>query len=210
MTMSDRIAILNEGELQQVGTPREVYNRPANTFVAQFIGSPSMNMFVSELDRTGDRARFTGDVELEIPEDLAESIAARSDADRFLLGIRPEHIEVHEEPTAGSVPAFVDIIEPLGSNDLLYFDLEDGTGVDGVVADDVDIGADEQGDEEEYKVFIQPGSIPDEYEGSDAPVHLTFDTEHMHVFDPETGENVSIDRSTAAEATTDPAVGAGD
>lgn len=169
-----------------------------------------MNMFVSELDRTGDRARFTGDVELEIPDDLAESIAARSDADRFLLGIRPEHVEVHEEPTAGSVPAFVDIIEPLGSDDLLYFDLEDGTGVDGVVADDVDIGADEQGDEEEYKVFIQPGSIPDGYEGSDAPVHLTFDTEHVHVFDPETGENVSIDRPTPSEATTDPAVGTGD
>ncbi|WP_101295958.1 ABC transporter ATP-binding protein [Halegenticoccus soli] len=210
MTMSDRIAILNHGELQQVGSPREVYNQPENTFVAQFIGSPSMNMFVSELDRTGERPRFRGDVDVEISEREAETIAARSDADQFLLGIRPEHIEVHETAVEGSVPATVDIIEPLGSNDLLYFDLEDGTGVDDVVADHVEIGEDEQSDEEEYKAFILPGSIPNSYERNDERIYLTFDTDHMHVFDPETGENVNKGRMATADAQAESAAEASD
>ncbi|WP_227378696.1 ABC transporter ATP-binding protein [Haladaptatus halobius] len=210
MTMSDRIAILNEGTLQQVGSPRQVYNRPENAFVAQFIGSPSMNMFVAELDRTGDRPRFTGDIEVDVSERRAESVASHSNADQFLLGIRPEHIEVHERATSESVPAYVDIIEPLGSNDLLYFELEDGIGVDGVVAEDVDIGADEEGDEEEYKVFIEPGSIPNRYENGDTPVYLTFDTEHVHVFDPQTGENLDNERLSATESRTGSAKGAGD
>ncbi|WP_227356424.1 ABC transporter ATP-binding protein [Haladaptatus salinisoli] len=210
MTMSDRIAILNEGMLQQVGTPRQVYNQPENTFVAQFIGSPSMNMFVAELDRTGDRPRFTGDVEVDVSEQRAESIDNRSDADRFLLGIRPEHIAVHESPTPESVPAYVDIIEPLGSNDLLYFELEDGVGVDRVVAEDVDIGADEEGDEEEYKAFIEPESIPNRYESGDTPVHLTFDTNHVHVFDPRTGENLDDGRPATTESRPESARGAGD
>ncbi|RDI70036.1 ABC transporter ATP-binding protein [Halopelagius longus] len=210
MTMSDRIAILNHGTLQQVGPPREVYNRPKNTFVAQFIGSPSMNMFVSELDLSGEQARFTGDIELPIPRRQAEAIAARSDADRFLLGVRPEHIHVHETPTEESVRAFVDIIEPLGSNDLLYFDLEDHVDVSSVVAGGIDIGADEQGDREEYKVFIEPDSIPQRYERSDDPVYLTFDTEHVHVFDPNTGENLSLSTASVAEAQTESATGASD
>ena len=204
MTMSDRIAILNYGELQQVGPPREVYNEPANVFVAQFIGSPSMNMFVSEL-RGGDSARFVGDIDVEIDPERAEAIAARGTTSQYLLGLRPEHIHVHTEQVEDSVPATVDIIEPLGSNDLLYFELEDGTGVEDVVASDVDIGADEEEDEEEYKVFIEPGSISNEYELSDDPVYLTFDTDHMHVFDPQTGENVDEKSATTTEAKTETA-----
>ncbi|ELZ32484.1 glycerol-3-phosphate-transporting ATPase [Halogeometricum pallidum JCM 14848] len=210
MTMSDRIAILDTGTLQQVGSPREVYNRPKNTFVAQFIGSPSMNMFVSKLDRSGDRPRFVGDIDLPISERQAESIAARSDADQFLLGVRPEHIHVHETSVEESVRAFVDIIEPLGSNDLLYFELESNIDVTSVIGNSIDIGEDEQGDEEEYKVFIEPESIPQRYENSDDPVYLTFDTEYVHVFDPETGENLSLDQRSTPEAQTESATGAGD
>ena len=185
MTMSDRIAILNYGELQQVGPPREVYNEPENVFVAQFIGSPSMNMFVSKLDVNA--GRFVGDIDLSIDDDRAEAIAQNATSDQLLLGIRPEHITVHLAEVEESVPATVDIIEPLGSNDLLYFELEDGTGVEDVISEDVEIGTDEEEDEEEYKVFIQPGSVPNDYEGGGV-VYLTFETEHMHVFDPQTGE----------------------
>lgn len=198
MTMSDRIAILNEGKLQQVGTPREVYNRPVNTFVAQFIGSPSMNMFVADLD--DENARFTGDIDLAIDPARADAIRERSDAEQFLLGIRPEHVTVHMEEVPDSVAVHVDIVEPLGSDDLLYFDLDDGIGVEDVVAEDVDIGADENGDEEEYKVFVEPGSVPDEYERSETPVYLTFDTDHVHVFDPETGENVDLSPGFGTDA----------
>ncbi|MCU4802477.1 sn-glycerol-3-phosphate ABC transporter ATP-binding protein UgpC [Halobacteria archaeon HArc-gm2] len=194
MTMSDRIAILNYGELQQVGSPRTVYNEPENVFVAQFIGSPSMNMFVSTLDT--DANRFVGDIDVSIDPERASAIAQNATSDELLLGIRPEHVTVHLEAVEESVPASVDIIEPLGSNDLLYFDLEDGTGVEDVIADDVSIGEDEEKDEEEYKVFIQPDSVPIEYEDSGELVYLTFDTEHMHVFDPRTGENIDVETAT--------------
>ncbi|PSP50997.1 sugar ABC transporter ATP-binding protein [Halobacteriales archaeon QH_3_68_24] len=203
MTMSDRIAILNYGELQQVGPPREVYNEPENVFVAQFIGSPSMNMFVSKLD--ANAGRFVGDIDLSIDDDRAEAIAQNATSDQLLLGIRPEHITVHLAEVEESVPATVDIIEPLGSNDLLYFELEDGTGVTDVISEDVDIGADEEEDEEEYKVFIQPGSVPNDYEGGGEVIYLTFDTEHMHVFDPQTGENVDVETTAAADARTETA-----
>ena len=198
MTMSDRIAILNYGELQQVGPPREVYNEPENVFVAQFIGSPSMNMFVSRLD--ADAGRFTGDIDVSIDVDRARAIQQNATTDQLLLGIRPEHVTVHLEEVEESVPATVDIIEPLGSNDLLYFELEDGTGVQEVIADDVEIGEDEEEDEEEYKVFIQPGSVSNDYEGSGEVVYLTFDTSHMHVFDPQTGENVDVETTTSVDA----------
>ncbi|MEF8852222.1 MAG: sn-glycerol-3-phosphate ABC transporter ATP-binding protein UgpC [Haloarculaceae archaeon] len=197
MTMSDRIAILNYGELQQVGAPREVYNEPDNVFVAQFIGSPSMNMFVSRLD--ADAGRFTGDIDVSIDGDRARAIEQNATTDQLLLGIRPEHVTVHLEEVDESVPATVDIIEPLGSNDLLYFELEDGTGVQEVISDDVEIGEDEEEDEEEYKVFIEPGSVPNSYEGG-GTVYLTFDTDHMHVFDPQTGENVDVETTTSVDA----------
>jgi len=203
MTMSDRIAILNYGELQQVGSPRTVYNEPENVFVAQFIGSPSMNMFVSQLD--SDTGRFVGDIDVSIDSERARAIAQNATTDQLLIGIRPEHVTVHLEEVDESVPATVDIIEPLGSNDLLYFDLEDGTGVEEVIADDVSIGEDEEEDEEEYKVFIQPGSVPNEYEDSEEPVYLTFDTDHMHVFDPQTGENVDVETTAAVDAQTETA-----
>ena len=202
MTMSDRIAILNYGELQQVGPPRKVYNEPENVFVAQFIGSPSMNMFVSKLDANG--GRFVGDIDLSIDDDRAEAIAQNATSDQLLLGIRPEHITVHLAEVEESVPATVDIIEPLGSNDLLYFELEDGTGVEDVISEDVEIGTDEEEDEEEYKVFIQPGSVPNDYEGGGV-VYLTFETEYMHVFDPQTGENVDVETTAAADARTETA-----
>jgi multiple sugar transport system ATP-binding protein len=196
MTMSDRIAILNLGELQQVGTPREVYNEPRNAFVAQFIGSPSMNMFVSELEETADGARFIGDIDVAISKERADMITRRSNEQRFLLGIRPEDITVYTEPTTDSIRAQVDIIEPLGSNDLLYFKLENSTAVENIVSDSVDIGEDERSDEEEHKAFIEPNSISSDYEWKQTPVHLTFDTEHMHVFDPRTGENVGMEDQT--------------
>jgi multiple sugar transport system ATP-binding protein len=209
MTMSDRIAILNYGELQQVGPPREVYNEPANAFVAQFIGSPSMNMFVAELDRSGGTPRFVGNVSVDLTERQAERFASAG-SDQYLIGFRPEHIEVHEESADGSVPAYVDIIEPLGSSDLLYFEFEDGPNVEDVVSDGVEIGEDEEGDEAEHKAFIRPGAIPNRYEHSATPVHLTFDVEHMHVFDPRTGENLATDVPAAPERGAESAAEAGD
>ena len=203
MTLSDSVIVMNDGQIMQKSSPNEIYNEPENVFVAQFIGSPSMNMFVSKLDASA--GRFVGDVDVSIDGDRAEAIAQNATSDQLLLGIRPEHITVHLAEVEESVPATVDIIEPLGSNDLLYFELEGGTGVEDVISEDVEIGTDEEEDEEEYRVFIQPGSVPNDYEGGGDVVYLTFETEYMHVFDPQTGENVDVETTAAADARTETA-----
>ncbi|MEY7851018.1 ABC transporter ATP-binding protein [Natrarchaeobius sp. A-rgal3] len=117
MTMSDRIAILNDGELQQVATPLECYHRPKNRFVAGFIGEPSMNFF----DVTLEDDRLVGtDVEFEYPlsSSIRSELAGRED---LVLGIRPEDVELLDaRETAYDFPAVVDVVEPMGNeNNLL-------------------------------------------------------------------------------------------
>ena len=117
MTMGDRIAILNDGELQQVATPLECYHRPNNLFVAGFIGEPSMNFVDVSLD--GDRLVGDG-FDFEYP--LSESILADLDGtDELVLGIRPEDIELGDVSSGDHVfEAVVDVVEPMGNeNNLL-------------------------------------------------------------------------------------------
>ncbi|MEY7848528.1 ABC transporter ATP-binding protein [Natrarchaeobius sp. A-rgal3] len=190
MTMSDRIAILNHGELQQVGTPREVYNDPKNLFVAQFIGSPSMNLFEVGYEPGDDGGRLVGDVDIEIGPERARRIEA-VDAERLKLGIRPEHVSVSQRREDGHVAASVDIIEPLGARDLLYFELGEGTGDGSLVTGDAAALEDDQtapeAEVDERKAFIEPESIPEDA----ADVFLNLDLEQAHVFDAETGTNVA-------------------
>ncbi|WP_396611491.1 ABC transporter ATP-binding protein [Haloferax sp. S1W] len=109
MTMGDRIAILNHGELQQVGTPLECYHRPANRFVAGFIGAPSMNF----LDVTSDGDRLTHRLfDYEVSADTARNI---DEYDRVTMGIRPEDIRVVDGPDVQNpIEADVHLVEPLG------------------------------------------------------------------------------------------------
>ncbi|WP_436936008.1 ABC transporter ATP-binding protein [Halovenus marina] len=121
MTMGDRIAILHDGELQQMGTPLETYYEPTNVFVAGFIGSPSMNFLTVDVEADGDEITFsTGDFEYQ----ARESVAALGDLpERVIMGIRPEDIELQDERTRESIEVTVDVVEPLGSNQMLYFEL---------------------------------------------------------------------------------------
>jgi multiple sugar transport system ATP-binding protein len=115
MTMSDRIAILDGGELQQVGTPIECYHEPANRFVAGFLGEPSMNFFNVTL--TGDTLK--GD-EFEYPlsEELRSSIEGTTD---LVLGVRPEDIKVVGEPTGSTeLSATIDVVEPHGDENAVH------------------------------------------------------------------------------------------
>lgn len=177
MTMSDRIAILDHGELQQIGSPREVYNEPVNQFVAQFIGSPSMNLFDIEIETVNGESRFTGDVEFDLDRSLVRAGSEDKPlSGQYQLGIRPEHLSVQRESTPRSFPVHIDIIEPLGSNDLLYFTL-DNTRDD--VSGRTNTGA-------ERKLFVKPGTFTEDA----GTVHVTVDPSHLHVFDPAGGENV--------------------
>jgi multiple sugar transport system ATP-binding protein len=107
MTMADRIVVLHDGVVEQIGTPLELYDRPGNTFVAGFIGSPSMNFFKGKVAVNG-KATFVGDHGVTWP--LA-SPPANADGRPAILGVRPEHIHINP----GGVPAEVVVVEPTGS-----------------------------------------------------------------------------------------------
>ncbi|SFR58138.1 ABC transporter ATP-binding protein [Halogeometricum limi] len=115
MTMGDRIAILNDGVLQQVATPLEAYHQPANLFVAGFVGEPSMNFFEMEV-RDG---RLVGD-QFDYPLS-EETLAAVGDADRVTLGIRPEDVQLVDEGSGDhDFGTVVDVVEPMGNENNVY------------------------------------------------------------------------------------------
>jgi multiple sugar transport system ATP-binding protein len=118
MTMGDRIAILDKGELQQVGTPMECYREPRNVFVAGFIGSPSMNF----LDVTRDGSRLVHDeFDYRLPADVVDDLTGASD--RLVLGIRPEHIQLATPDDANVVGTTVQVVEPMGDLTYVYLEL---------------------------------------------------------------------------------------
>jgi multiple sugar transport system ATP-binding protein len=121
MTMGHRIAILNGGVLQQVGTPLDVYAHPANLFVATFIGTPPMNLIRGTLE-SGGTTFVTRGIQLPVPERYRGLTAPRS-GEAITAGIRPESIHETgrraEGPTA-AIPASVELVEPLGNEVVVY------------------------------------------------------------------------------------------
>ncbi|MEL6168713.1 MAG: sn-glycerol-3-phosphate ABC transporter ATP-binding protein UgpC [Pseudomonadota bacterium] len=106
MTMADKIVVLQAGRIEQVGSPLDLYDRPVNTFVASFIGSPSMNLLEGTLKRDGGLSIDLGDVRVPLPE-----AAPGQDGQRVVLGVRPEHLELADT----GLPATVSVVEPTGS-----------------------------------------------------------------------------------------------
>jgi multiple sugar transport system ATP-binding protein len=113
MTMGHRITVMRDGKIQQVGTPRQVYEAPANAFVAQFIGTPPMNLIPATV--SGDRLQ-TSSFALPLPAKFNGLVA---DGQRVLAGIRPEHLH---HATNGDAPihANVDVVEPIGHETIVY------------------------------------------------------------------------------------------
>jgi multiple sugar transport system ATP-binding protein len=109
MTMGDRVAVLKDGLLMQAGRPRELYDRPRNVFVAGFIGSPAMNLV--ELPVADGGVRFGDAV-----HPVEREVLGRADADRVVLGVRPEDLEV----SAQGLPVEVDVVEELGADAYVY------------------------------------------------------------------------------------------
>ena len=108
MTMGDRIVIMNGGKIMQVATPLEAYDKPANRFVAGFIGTPPMNFFEGEVRDGG--VRLTGDIRLQLPRPLPSEAGKK-----VIFGIRPEHIAVaNGKANAAAVPSLIEVVEPLG------------------------------------------------------------------------------------------------
>ncbi len=123
MTMGDRIAVLNAGIIQQLGSPQELYERPANLFVAGFIGSPAMDFFNGSVKRTANGADLMiGDrtVSLGGASAAAAANAASSGERKVVAGIRPEDFQLASESDPNTILGVVDVVEHLGNEQLIY------------------------------------------------------------------------------------------
>jgi multiple sugar transport system ATP-binding protein len=118
MTMGDRVAVLKDGLLQQVGTPREMYDRPTNVFVAGFIGSPAMNLLPIEVD--GDVLHFGG-ADVRVPRSAVEEVGSTRSV---TVGVRPEDMDIVE--TGAGLPTEVEVVEELGADAYVYGSTEVG------------------------------------------------------------------------------------
>ncbi len=167
MTLGDRIVIMKDGVINQVGTPQEVFNHPSNLFVAGFIGSPQMNFFNdAKLVKDGDKyyAEVQG-MRVELPEDKQAALKTREHVPTdIVLGIRPPHINLSDE----GIAARIDVCEMMGSEMHLHVD-----------ANGVDV------------VIIVPTANAD-MSGikMNANIHFSFHPNLMHLFDKETGDNL--------------------
>ncbi|MBS0529344.1 MAG: sugar ABC transporter ATP-binding protein, partial [Proteobacteria bacterium] len=126
MTLADRVVVMNKGKIEQVGTPNELYHKPATRFVAGFIGSPAMNFIPCELEETSGqvRVRLNDELAFPLPPERAARYKSISRDDKLLLGLRPEHIT---DAKSNSGPGFepfeakLDVTEPMGMETLIYF-----------------------------------------------------------------------------------------
>ena len=127
MTMGDRIAVMSVGNVEQFDTPANLYHNPANVFVAEFIGSPQMNMLSSKLVMQNGKPSFTlSDRTIELPNEIAERLIVPVGNQEILVGIRPENIKykkVNDEPSVFTVTA--NNVEQIGSDTYVYFEFPD-------------------------------------------------------------------------------------
>jgi len=164
MTMADRIVVMRAGIVEQIGTPLELYDQPANVFVATFIGSPAMNLltaeFVVDEGRTKLRLACGTSLPISSPRRGAEAVANR----QIHLGVRPEHIDLAED----GVPASVVVVEPTGSETQVLARLEN-TGETAMIC-------------LRDRAPLSPGE----------PVKLRLRLDKAHVFERESGERLEI------------------
>ena len=163
MTMGDRLVVMRDGRIQQIGVPVQLYRRPANRFVAGFIGSPSMNFLEGEFINDAGLA-FSGEgLRLRIPYRRQDSLSGHVGR-RVILGIRPEHIHcassAHRLSESEDVDAKVDVVEPMGHETWLYLTVGRASCVARVSADHVP--------------------------SVDEKIRLAFDLSAVHFFDRET------------------------
>jgi multiple sugar transport system ATP-binding protein len=123
MTMGDRIAVMRDGLLQQIGSPQELYDHPVNIFVAGFIGSPSMNFATAKAE---GKDLMLGGAKLELAGEQAKAAETRPDGANVLIGFRPEHIELANGQGGDAVrfPAQVEVVEYLGNEELIHAQTE--------------------------------------------------------------------------------------
>jgi multiple sugar transport system ATP-binding protein len=209
MTLGDRVAVMRNGVLQQVASPQELYERPANLFVAGFIGSPAMNFMAGTLE--GGMLR-TGLGDIPVTSRLRQALESSGTGREVIVGIRPEAFE-----DAALVPAdnrgngltfhaTIDVLESLGSEKFVYFTRELGATANVAELEELarDSGRADTGSTAETVVArLDPATTLTE--GADA--ELWADVRSLHIFDPATGRNLTLGDSGTPAAPAGPAEG---
>jgi len=174
MTLGDRIVIMKDGFIQQVGTPSEVFDMPVNLFVAEFIGAPKMNTFKTNLVREGDKYFVTPyGAKIEVTGKKAEMLLERNvPSQEIVLGVRPEHVTKAEKNDPAAIPCTIRVNEMMGSE--LHLHVEEDNG-DRLIVRIPTITL----EDDERKAMVYGSKL-----------HITFEGKVMHFFDAETGVNL--------------------
>ena len=173
MTLGDRIVIMKDGFIQQIGTPQEVFDQPANLFVAGFIGSPQMNFFDGELEKKDGKYQLkVGEATVVLGGKAQELLVGKGVGERKVtVGIRPEHIAFAAAPGSDTVSIKVDVSEMMGSEVYLHVN---AVGRDVVLRiPTTDLPA-------EHRAGIPYGT----------EINFAFRPDLIHLFDPETEKNL--------------------
>ena len=174
MTLGDRIVIMKDGFIQQVGTPTEVFEMPVNLFVAEFIGAPKMNTFKTNLVREGDKYFVTPyGAKIEVTGKKAEQLKAKGiGSQEILLGVRPEHMTLAQAGDPAAIKSTVLVNEMMGSELHMHVREENG---DKLIVRIPTVSL----EEEQRKAMAYGGTL-----------YTTFEGKVMHFFDPETEKNL--------------------
>jgi len=194
MTLGDRVAVMRKGVLQQAASPRELYERPVNLFVAGFIGMPPMNFLPAAV--RGDELRLPF---LTLPLS-AEKKAAIGDRDLLIAGIRPEYfadatlVEDHKRARGVTFSAEVDVTEWLGSEQFAFIPYE---APDEIVHQLAELERELDSEQMRTQIVVSLDPASRVHDGETAELWL--DPSRMHLFDPRSGENLTL--KTAEEGT---------
>ncbi|MFL5865121.1 MAG: ABC transporter ATP-binding protein [Solirubrobacteraceae bacterium] len=203
LTLGDRIAVMRAGLLQQVGAPSELYGHPNNLFVAGFIGSPSMNFLPGQID--GDSIKLPlGDI--RIPDSIRSGLEAGPGGGRggVIVGMRPEDFEdaavVRDKSAGMHFKAKIDVLESMGSEYYAYFVVE-SERVASRELDELasDAGASDLPQQEGSQITARLDAASTVKEG--AETELWFNTDHIHLFDPESGKTLLGSNGSGGAAT---------
>ena len=175
LTMGDRIAVLNNGLLQQVGTPQEMYEHPANEFVAGFIGSPAMNLGKFKVE--GNVAKL-GTAEVPLSQATLDAMVPE-DEGKITIGFRPEGLEVVSEDTENTIPIEVEFVEELGSDAYIYGHLAGADSGHG-------LGSGSEGKGEQLIVRVPPRTAPK----PGGVIHTRIKAGQQHNFSTSTGDRL--------------------
>lgn len=160
VTMADRIAVMNGGLLQQYASPDDIYNNPANTFVAGFVGSPAMNLLRGSLSMDGGTTWLVGAEGWRMPLNAARGTQARQSTGEVIIGVRHGQVRLHRSEIPGAMPARIYTVEPTGDMTFVHIRLGEA-----IIVASADAG-----------FMAEP----------DDPIWIEFDQDHVHLFDAHT------------------------